>query len=67
MAHAFLFYASNIDNFGALGGAIDKMTNRHAALSLPLTLYPVVHKNVMKAITQVVGPLFTPEITEAWN
>lgn len=50
MAHALLFYASNIENFGMLGGAIDKMANRHAALALPLMLYPVVHKNIMKAI-----------------
>ena len=67
LANAVVAYASNIDNLGVLGGAIEKIAHRHVALNVTPGLYPMVHDNLMIAIAETLGDAVTPEIAEGWS
>ena len=67
LADAVVAYASNIDNLGALDGAVTKIAHRHCALSVLPGMYPIVHDNLMLAIAEVLGDAVTPEIGAAWS
>ena len=42
LANAVVAYALNIENLGALGGAVDEITERHASLNVQPEHYPIV-------------------------
>lgn len=67
LAAAVVAYALNIDNLGALGGAVEEMAERHASLNIRPEHYPMVGASLIKAIGQVLGDAVTPEIAEAWT
>lgn len=67
LADAVCAYATNIDNLGALGGLVERIAQRHVALGVLPEHYPIVHKNLMAAIGDVLGSAVTPEIGGGWS
>merc|ERR1719229_1777102 len=67
LAKAVVAFASNIDNLGVLGPAVEKIAHRHVALVVTPELYSIVHSNLMLAIGEVLGDAVTPEIGEGWS
>jgi nitric oxide dioxygenase len=66
LAGAVLAYATNIDNLGALGPAVERMTHKHASLCVSPEQYPVVGQNLLGAIKDVLGSAATEPIIAAW-
>jgi len=67
LADAVIAYAGNIDNLGALGGAVAKINHRHCALGVTPELYQMVHDTLMASIGEVLGEAVTPEIGRGWS
>lgn len=66
LAGALFAYASNIDNLGALGPAVELICNKHASLYIQPDQYQIVGKYLLEAMGQVLGAALTPEILDAW-
>lgn len=66
LANAVVAYALNIDNLGALGGAVELMAVKHVALMIKPEHYAIVGKNLMLAIHEVLGAAVTQEVHDAW-
>jgi nitric oxide dioxygenase len=67
LAHAIVAYASNIDNLGVLGSAVDLMAVKHCGLQVLPEHYPIVHDNLMASVAEVLGDAVTPEIAAGWS
>lgn len=67
LANAVVAYASNIDNLGALSGAVKLIAHKHCALNVQSPHYAIVHQNLMASIGHVLGEVVTPEIGEGWS
>lgn len=67
LAAAVLAYARNIDNLGALGGAVERIAQKHAALTILPEHYPSVATALLGAIGETLGDAATPEIVGAWG
>lgn len=66
LAGALFAYASNIDNLGALGPAVELICNKHASLYIKPEDYQIVGKYLIEAMGEVLGGALTPEIKDAW-
>lgn len=67
LAMAVLAYAKNIDNLGVLGGAVERIAQKHASLEIQPEHYPHVATALLGAISAVLGDAATPEILDAWG
>jgi len=67
LAEAVLAYARNIDNLGALGGAVERIAQKHVGYAILPEHYPYVGDALLAAIKDVLGDDATPEILEAWG
>lgn len=67
LAAAVLAYARNIDNLGAMKGAVERIAEKHVGLNVQADQYPVVGKALLGAISDVLGDAATPEILDAWG
>eukprot|EP01125_Pyxidicula_operculata_P014726 TRINITY_DN4939_c1_g1_i1.p1 TRINITY_DN4939_c1_g1~~TRINITY_DN4939_c1_g1_i1.p1 ORF type:complete len:418 (-),score=101.65 TRINITY_DN4939_c1_g1_i1:117-1370(-) len=67
LTNAVFAYASNIDNLGALGEAVERMAHKHCALMIQPEHYAVVGASLLKAIKKVLGDAATDEIMTAWE
>lgn len=67
LGNAVVAYASNIDHPENLAGAIEIIANKHCGLSVQAEHYPIVHKNLMASISNVLGDVVTPEIGNGWS
>jgi nitric oxide dioxygenase len=67
LAAAILAYASNIDNLGALGPAVERIAQKHVGLQIQPEHYPIVAEALLGAIGDVLGEVATPEILAAWG
>lgn len=67
LAQAVLAYARNIDNLGALSGAVERIAHKHVALNILPEHYPHVADALLAAIGDVLGEAATPEICAAWG
>lgn len=67
LATAVAAYAMNIDNLGALEGAVNKMVAAHVRTNVQPEHYPVVGESILQAMKDVLGDAATPEILEAWG
>jgi nitric oxide dioxygenase len=65
LAVSVLAYAENIDNLGALGPMVERITQKHRALNILPEHYPYVGKALIQAIREVVGP--GEEVIAAWT
>ena len=67
LALAVLAYARNIDNLGVLGGAVERIAQKHVALNILPEHYPHVADALLAAIGEILGDAATAEICEAWG
>jgi len=67
LAGAVLAYARNIDTLGVLGGAVERIAQKHVALNILPEHYPFVAEALLGAIGDVLGAAATPEILAAWG
>jgi nitric oxide dioxygenase len=67
LAQAVLAYARNIDNLGALSGAVERIAQKHVALNILPEHYPHVADALLAAIGDVLGDAATAEICAAWG
>ncbi|KAL0484446.1 hmp, partial [Acrasis kona] len=66
LAKAVHAYASNIDNLGALKGAVERISNKHASLNILPSQYDIVGKHLLLSIKEVVGDAATDDVIDAW-
>ena len=67
LAAAVCAYAANIDNLGALGGAVELIAQKHASLQIKPEHYPIVGANLLASIREVLGEGATDEVIQAWG
>ncbi|MCO6416889.1 NO-inducible flavohemoprotein [Siccirubricoccus sp. KC 17139] len=67
LATAVLAYARNIENLGALAGAVERIAQKHVGLNILPEHYPFVAEALLGAIQDVLGEAATPEILAAWG
>ncbi|UMM09360.1 FAD-binding oxidoreductase [Gluconobacter frateurii] len=67
LAMAVLAYAKNIDNLGVLGGAVERIAQKHVSLEILPEHYPHVATALIGAIQHVLGGAATPAILDAWG
>jgi len=67
LSGAVYAYAANIDNLGALNGAVDLICNKHASLFIQPEQYVLVGRYLLAAMKEVLGEALTPELLEAWT
>lgn len=67
LAMAILAYGSNIDNLGALTGAVERIAQKHVGLQILPEHYPYVAEALLGAIKEVLGDAATEEILAAWG
>lgn len=67
LAAAIVAYASNIDRLEALGPVVDRIAAKHFSLDIAPDQYPIVGRNLLKAIRQILGEeIATDEVIDAW-
>ncbi len=66
LAGAITAYAANIDNLEVLGGAVELIAQKHASLMIKPEHYPIVGKNLLASIREVLGAGATDEVIDAW-
>lgn len=67
LAAAVYAYAANIDNLGALGGAVETIAHKHVALDVRPEHYDIVGENLIESLKEVLGEAATPQVIEAWT
>lgn len=66
LAGAICAYAANIDNLGALGGAVELIAQKHVSLMIKPEHYPIVGENLLASIREVLGEGATDDVINAW-
>ena len=67
LANAILAAAKNIDNLEAIMPAVESIGKRHVEVGVLAEHYPIVGKNLLIAIKDMLGDAATDEIMEAWG
>jgi nitric oxide dioxygenase len=67
LATAVLAYARNIDNLAALGGAVERIVQKHVALNILPEHYPFVADALLGAIGDILGNAASDAILAAWG
>ena len=67
LAMTVLAAAQNIDNLEALLPAVKKIGQIHVNTNVKPEHYPIVGKNLLLAIKEVLGDAATDEVLEAWG
>ena len=67
LATTVLAAAKNIDNLEALLPAVQKIGNRHVEVGIKPEHYPIIGKNLLIAIKDVLKDAATDEVLEAWG
>jgi len=66
LAGAIAAFAGNIDNLGALSGAVEKMASTHVATNVLPIHYPMVGDSLITAMGDVLGNDLTEDHKQAW-
>lgn len=66
LANAIFQYACCMDRPEQLESIMEAIVQKHVGLSVLADMYPLVGKNLLDAIKEVLGDAATPEIMEAW-
>lgn len=66
LAGAIAAFAGNIDNLGALSGAVEKMATTHVATNVLPIHYPMVGDSLITAMGDVLGDDLTEDHAQAW-
>ncbi|CCE61587.1 hypothetical protein TPHA_0A05120 [Tetrapisispora phaffii CBS 4417] len=67
LATTILAAAKHIDDLSPLIGHVKQIGHKHRALQIMPEHYPIVGKNLLLAIKDVLGDAATPEIISAWG
>lgn len=68
LAGAVLTYARHIDRLEAMGPALPRIIQKHVALGVQPSHYPIVGACLLRAIREVLGEqIATPEVLAAWH
>jgi nitric oxide dioxygenase len=67
LSAAIVAYAQNIDNLGALAGAVERIAQKHIGYHILPEHYPFVAEALLGAIAEVLGSAATPELIGAWG
>lgn len=67
LATAVLAYAANIDDTTALEPVIARIAHKHASVGITPEHYPIVGRNLLRAIAELLGAAATPELLLAWE
>jgi nitric oxide dioxygenase len=67
LARAVYAYAANIDNLGALGGAVTHIAHKHASLNIRPEHYPIVGRHLLGAVVDVLGDAVDQATLDAWT
>lgn len=67
LARAVYAYAANIDNLGALGGAVTHIAHKHASLNIRPEHYPIVGRHLLGAVADVLGNAVDQPTLDAWT
>lgn len=67
LANAICAYAENIDNLGALIDAVEVIAQKHASLIIKPEHYPIVGRNLIASIKEVLGDSATDNVIKAWT
>ncbi|EDO19206.1 hypothetical protein Kpol_1050p64 [Vanderwaltozyma polyspora DSM 70294] len=67
LATTVLAAAKHIDDLSPLIGHVKQIGHKHRALQIMPEHYPIVGKNLLIAIKEVLGDAATPEIIKAWG
>lgn len=66
LAGAIAAFAGNIDNLGALSGAVEKMAAKHVLTKVKPEHYPMVADALIGAMGEVLGDSFNETYKQAW-
>lgn len=66
LAQAVLAYARNIDNPGALAPVASRIAHKHASIGIRAEHYPIVGRNLLASIREVLGAAATDAVIDAW-
>ena len=67
LAQAVLAYARNVGNLSVLGGAVERIAQKHIGYAILPEHYPFVAEALLGAIAEVLGEAATEEILQAWG
>ncbi|KAF7197835.1 Flavohemoprotein [Pseudocercospora fuligena] len=67
LAGSLYAYASHIDDLGALSPTVEKICYKHASLYIRPEHYNIVGEGLIRAMGNILGEAFTPEIKDAWE
>ncbi|RSL77896.1 hypothetical protein CDV31_017300, partial [Fusarium ambrosium] len=62
-----LSYANNINNITELVPKLERMSHKHCSLGVMPEHYPIVAKYLIGAFAEVLGPVITPSVIDAWT
>lgn len=67
LAGAICAYAANIDNPAALASAVDLIAHKHVSLGIQPAHYPIVGKNLILTIKEILGEAANDDVIDAWT
>ena len=67
LAMSILAAAQNIDNLSAIMPVVNKIGEVHCNSKVQPEHYPIIGKNLLEAIKEVLGDAATDEVIEAWG
>jgi len=67
LASAVFAYAANYGNNAALAPVVNRIVNKHAAVGIKPSHYPIVARYLLGAIAEVLGDAATPPLLAAWD
>ena len=60
-------YARNIDNLGALAGAVERIAHKHTGFLIQPEQYHIVGSHLLATLKEMGGSAVTDEVLEAWG
>lgn len=65
--NAVAAYAKNIDNLGALAGAVERIAHKHTGFLIQPEQYHIVGSHLLATLKELGGSAITDEVLEAWG
>ena len=65
--NAVAAYAKNIDNLGALAGAVERIAHKHTGFLIQPEQYHIVGSHLLATLKELGGSAVTDEVLDAWG
>ncbi|MGY3903078.1 NO-inducible flavohemoprotein [Aeromonas lusitana] len=65
--NAVAAYAKNIDNLGALAGAVERIAHKHTGFLIQPEQYHIVGSHLLATLKELGGSAVTEEVLDAWG